>query len=278
MLSFILTFLLLVAVAWIVVAQISPATVHRFMDDICDFFIVRETTKWCHAVLAELQREDRLLIVNIGTASALVRNAELVAKNQLIIVGTDSDGENIKKARRATRYVGIVKQVVLHCKSIHDPQLHELFADAARFDAAYINGSLTEMSDPSRTLRATASMLKDGAKIYITETVQNTPSPVLQWAKPLLKRLTTVDFGKVTYWSDLQRIIDDVGMQVVGDVPVPGSIDTKAKTARIIALRPPLAQTPQQHPSVAESVASQSSTRGAEGPRLRVMGDSVGEE
>ena len=54
--------------------------------------------------------------------------------------------------------------------------------------------------------------------------------------KPLLRHLTTIDFGRLTYRSELDGIIKAAGMKVLEDVPVPGSIDTKAQTARLLVL------------------------------------------
>ena len=51
-----------------------------------------------------------------------------------------------------------------------------------------------------------------------------------------LRHLTTIDFGRLTYRSELDGIIKAAGMKVLEDVPVPGSIDTKAQTARLLVL------------------------------------------
>lgn len=264
------TVALLVTFGWILLVLLAPWAVHGVMADIYDLLIVRMTAKWYKAVLERLKPQDRLLDVGIGTASALAKNADLVLKNQLVIVGIDYEEEYIKKARMVSRYAGLVKQLVLHCKSIYDPQLQELFTGAASFDAAYFSGSLTLMPDPPGALQAAAAMLKEGGKIYITQTFQNHPSPVMERVKPLLKHLTTVDFGKLTYRWEVQRIIDDAGMEVLEDAPVPGSIDTKAQTARLIVVQLRSAKGAggeQGAPAGAGSAAE--APLSASGPRLR---------
>ena len=47
--------------------------------DIYDLLLARTTAKWYAAVLARVEPDSRLLDVGIGTATALVRNKELVS-------------------------------------------------------------------------------------------------------------------------------------------------------------------------------------------------------
>ena len=117
-----------------------------------------------------------------------------------------------------------------------------VFTGAARFDAVYFSGSLTLMPDPAAALKCAASMLTDGGLIYVTQTFQNRPSPIMERLKPILRRFTSVDFGRVVYYSQVQQIVSKAGMQILEDNPIPGSIDTPAQTARLLILKPALAK------------------------------------
>ena len=95
------------------------------------------------------------------------------------------------------------------------------------------------MPDPPAALRAATSMLKEGGHVFVTQTFQNQPSPFMERLKPLLRRITTIDFGRVTYHSEVKDIVTQAGMVIVEDTPVPDSIDNQMQTARLLVLQRP---------------------------------------
>ena len=122
-----------------------------------------------------------------------------------------------------------------HCAAIR-AQLSSLFSGDARFDAVYFSGSLTLMPDPPKALRIGASMLKDGGRVYITQTFQDRKSSWAEVVKPWLQTITTIDFGKVTYRTEMEAIISRAGLTILEDGPVAGSISTAWQTARMYVL------------------------------------------
>ena len=125
------------------------------------------------------------------------------------------------------------------CLSAHPkPGVRQVFTGAAKFDCAYFSGSLTLMPDPPAALKCAASMLTDDGLIYVTQTYQNKPSPVMERVKPLLRRFTSVDFGRLTYYKEVADIAAKAGMTILEDGPVPGSIDNARQTARLLVLKP----------------------------------------
>jgi hypothetical protein len=57
-------------------------------------------------------------------------------------------------------------------------------------------------------------------------------------AKPLLKHVTTIDFGKLTYEQDLLDILKKSGMKVLDNSIIEGSIDNAFQVARVVVLDP----------------------------------------
>ena len=101
------------------------------------------------------------------------------------------------------------------------------------------------MPDPPAALRAAADMCKPKGLVYVTQTFQNAPSPVMARLKPLLRHLTTIDFGRLTYRSELDGIIKAAGMRVesgegammcgVSYLRLVGSfIDTRRRRTRLV--------------------------------------------
>jgi hypothetical protein len=51
-------------------------------------------------------------------------------------------------------------------------------------------------------------------RVYFTQTFQLVRAPLLEWLKPLLAWLTTIDFGTVTYPEAFLRHVQDAGLAV----------------------------------------------------------------
>ena len=61
--------------------------------------------------------------------------------------------------------------------------------------------------DPPAALRHVRSLLVPDGRIYFTQTFEHTPSRAVETLKPLLRLLTTIDFGRVTYGADFRRAL-----------------------------------------------------------------------
>ena len=206
--------------------------------DIYDLLIIKMTKVWYRAVLTRCRGGDRMLDIGIGTATALVKNKDLIVSKRLVVVGIDYEDAYIKKAAKVIVDAGLGELCKVHCKSIYEPALRHVFSGAARFDCAYFSGSLTLMPDPVAALKCAAAMIVPDGVIYVTQTFQNRPSPIMERIKPLLRRFTSVDFGRVTYYQEVADIAQKAGMLIVEDGPIPGSIDNASQTARLIVLKP----------------------------------------
>ena len=58
------------------------------------------------------------------------------------------------------------------------------------------------------------TQLTDGGHVYFTQTFQERRSPFLEKAKPMLKKLTTIDFGTVTYEEDFRKTVAAGGLEI----------------------------------------------------------------
>jgi len=244
-----------------------------FAADVYDGVIVWMTAQWYAAVFDRLSRGDRVLDVGIGTATALVKNKATLLEKRLSVVGIDYEAAYVKKAEAVLRASDLWRAVPEgtegyrkgehYCRvlegSIYDSDLAKLCATDAgveggkdprdgsgsvpeelRFDAAYFSGSLTVMPDPPAALRAVVPLVKkNGGRIFITQTFNKKKSQLMTVVKPLLKYITTIDFGQLTTEEDLDRIIKGAGcFETVENKPIDGSMDNPMQTARLIILKP----------------------------------------
>eukprot|EP01062_Namystynia_karyoxenos_P073166 TRINITY_DN70004_c0_g1_i1.p1 TRINITY_DN70004_c0_g1~~TRINITY_DN70004_c0_g1_i1.p1 ORF type:complete len:255 (+),score=100.77 TRINITY_DN70004_c0_g1_i1:80-766(+) len=225
-----------VAVGAAVFIAIICVLIRVFSADVYDVIIVKMTERWYAAVLARLDDGARVLDVGIGTGSALCRHAKALKGRDMKFVGVDYDKAYVDKARSVARSTGVSDRLTLHCKSVYDNDLAAVVGSG--FDAAYFSGSFSLMPDPVGALRAVAPLLKPGGVIYITQTYQKVHTPLFGTLKPLLKYITTIDFGALTYEADIARILKESGMKVEHNAPIPGSVDNHFQVAKLIILKP----------------------------------------
>ncbi|MBX2796085.1 MAG: class I SAM-dependent methyltransferase [Myxococcales bacterium] len=174
---------------------------------IYDLAILPLTSRWYANVLERLEPGSALLDVGIGTGGALARNAELVQQRNLSVVGVDIDADYVERSRRTLSRAGLQDRVEVRLESIADH-------DGGPYDAVYFSASFMLLPAPAEILAEVAARLTEGGKVYFTQTFDDRPSPWMEWAKPLLKRVTTIDFGRVTYEADFRSTVQDAGLQI----------------------------------------------------------------
>ena len=221
----------------------------RFSAPLYDIVIVNMTARWYAAVLELLPPGSRVLDVGIGTASALARNRQAIHKKKLRIVGMDYDAPYIARAREVVAGARLGDVVALECCSIYEEGLGARLAklakaaaddddDGTKFDAVYFSGSLMVMPQPAEALRVAGALLRPGGKIYITQTLQRRYVPGLAQLKPLLFYLTTIDFGQLVYEGQLTELLEGVGMELLHDGAIAGSVDTPLQAAHLVVCKP----------------------------------------
>ena len=165
------------------------------------------TVGWYREVLKRLPRGARLLDVGIGTGGALARNAALVKARDLHIVGVDIDEVYLRRCRKLIIEAGLTRHVVPLHESVYDHR-------GGPYDAIYFSASFMLLPDPVGALRHAARMLSPGGRVYFTQTIHTKPAPVMEKVKPMLHRLTTIHFGRVTYEHELVEVVRRAGLRL----------------------------------------------------------------
>jgi len=166
------------------------------------------TSGWYQEVLDRMPRGSRMLDVGIGTAGALANNADVIQERDLQVVGIDIDPDYVRRARARVLKAGIADRVDVRLESVYT-------FESDPFDAVYFSASFMLLPDPVAALEHVIRQLVPGGKVYFTQTFQDKRSPVMEKVKPLLKTVTTVDFGGVTYERDFMDILEAAGAEVV---------------------------------------------------------------
>lgn len=172
---------------------------------IYDTLILGLTSRWYAEVLRRLPEGAALLDVGIGTAGALAANADLVERKDLRVTGIDIDGDYIARARRRLRDSLLADRVEVYRESVYDHQ-------GGPYDAVYFSASFMLLPEPERALRHCCALLNPGGRLFFTQTIQKRPDRFMEILKPMLKRITSIDFGRVTYEEDLKGQIRAAGL------------------------------------------------------------------
>ena len=156
--------------------------------------IVGMTAGWYRAVLERLPAGARLLDIGIGTGSALLANADVLVSRDLHVVGVDIDAAYIERCTAAIAARGLTDRIEARHESIYDHR-------GGPYDAAYFSASFMLLPDPLAALRHVTALLAPGGRLYFTQTFEHQPSRLVEVLKPLLRLVTTIDFGGYTGFS-----------------------------------------------------------------------------
>lgn len=174
---------------------------------IYDTLILRLTSRWYAAVLRRVPEGATLLDVGIGTAGALLANDDLVKRKSLRVVGIDIDADYVARARRRLRDSSLAGLAEVRLESVYDHQ-------GGPYDAVYFSGSFMLLPQPEQALRHCCALLNPGGRMFFTQTIQKQPARWMEILKPMLKRVTTIDFGRVTYEDDFRAQIQAAGLEL----------------------------------------------------------------
>jgi SAM-dependent methyltransferase len=172
-----------------------------------DSLIVSMTADWYRAVLAALPEHANVLDVGIGTGAALLAHASLLEQKDLRVVGVDVDADYVHRCISAVKAAGLSGRIEPRLESVYDHR-------GGPYDAAYFSGSFMLLPDPAAALRHVVSLVHESARIYFTQTFEHERSRMLELIKPVLRLVTTIDFGRVTYEADFQRVLADANVAV----------------------------------------------------------------
>ncbi|KCV71865.1 hypothetical protein H696_01277 [Fonticula alba] len=182
---------------------------------IYDAAIVWFTSEWYRTVLEKLPAKSSVLDVGVGTAAALLNNISIINERQLRIKGVDIDADYIARAQDLIRDKNASGLVNVEHMSIYD---YFLPPGGQRFDAVYFSGSFMLLPDPSAALlHVKANLLKEGGLLYFTQTFERRRSFLVETIKPLLRVITTIDFGRATYYDEFARQLSAAGFKITAE-------------------------------------------------------------
>lgn len=174
---------------------------------IYDTLILRLTSRWYAEVLRRVPEGAAMLDVGIGTAGALLANADLVKRKGLRVTGIDIDADYVAHAQRRLQDSPLGYRVEVRLESVYEHQ-------GGPYSAVYFSASFMILPDPEQALRNCCALLSPGGRIFFTQTIQQQRSRWMETLKPMLKRATSIDFGRVTYEDEFKGQILAAGLEL----------------------------------------------------------------
>ncbi|SHJ98362.1 Methyltransferase domain-containing protein [Pseudonocardia thermophila] len=187
---------------------VVPAGARAVRGWLYDTFVAGLTAQWYRVVLDRLPDGARMLDVGIGTGAALARCAETVERKDLHVVGLDIDPDYLQRCRRELARAGLAHRVKPLLQSVYDHA-------GGPYDAVYFSASLMLLPDPAGAIAHVARLLAPGGRVYATQTFHHRRSRLLEWGKPVLRHVTTIDFGHVTYEPEFRAAFAAAGVPLV---------------------------------------------------------------
>jgi len=173
-----------------------------------DRLISGMTTDWYREVLSRIPDGSRVLDVGIGTGAALAHSAATVVEKDLEVVGLDIDADYLGRCRKEVAKAGLAGRVTPLLASVYDH-------DDGPYDAVYFSASLMLLPDPVAAIAHVSRLLAPGGRLFATQTFHHKRSRLIEWGKPLLQHVTTIEFGRVTYEDEFRQAFSAAGAEIV---------------------------------------------------------------
>lgn len=160
----------------------------------------------------------------------MIKNKSIIIQKELKIDGVDYDVDYVKECQSHIRKDSLEDYITVYHKSILDYH-------GGPYDAIYFSGSLMILPNRLQALNHVKNMLTPSGKIYVTQTIEKNRSYFIELMKPLLKHITTIDFGNVTYEKDLLTAFKEANLKVQINKPISGTSMGDSRSFRLFVLK-----------------------------------------
>lgn len=181
----------------------------------------------------------------------MLRCRDLIESKDLKVIGIDIDSAYVEAGKMAVKEAGLADRIIIEKVDVYEGR-ESVFEQAKKLgvttpdlnggfvDVVYFSGSFSLLPDPVKALKLVSTLVRSkGDKqgtIYITQTFQRKTPLFLPYVKPLLKYVTTIDFGQLVQEEKVLHIYAESGLKLLEHAVIPGSIDTRFQAAYLSVL------------------------------------------
>lgn len=158
--------------------------------------VIRDATHRCYQnCLCRIADNSQILDVGIGNGVMLQRFHKTIRDRGLRITGIDINRCYVDHCSSLIRSFGLENRVCIH----QVPVEHYQPPRAKSFDVILFSMSFMLFAHQSMVLDRIKNWVKPGGRVLFFQTMFRDRNKWLEFIKPKLKYITTVDFGAVTY-------------------------------------------------------------------------------
>lgn len=176
--------------------------------------IVSDVTDGCYgSCLPVFPPAARVLDVGIGNGEMIRTYHALIRSKRLSITGLDVNRDYLAQCNRLIGSYALGE----HIHTELTPVEAYTPPEAGCFDRILFSMSFMLLDDPRLVLRRIRPWLAPGGQVVFVQTMFRHASRLLDFVKPRLKYVTTVDFGRAIYEQDFFALLRSEGLQVTHD-------------------------------------------------------------
>ena len=155
----------------------------------------------------------KVLDVGIGNGEMIKTYHALIRSKRLSITGLDVNRDYLAQCNRLIGAYSLQE----HIRTELTPVEEYAPAAAGCFDCILFSMSFMLLEDPRLVLRRIRPWLAPGGRMVFVQTMFRNGSRLLDFVKPRLKYVTTIDFGRAIYERDFLLLLRSEGLQITDD-------------------------------------------------------------
>lgn len=177
-------------------------------------WMIEEATHHCYQnCLNYFGQNASILDVGIGNGIMLKTYHPLIKSKRFKITGLDINKEYLNHCDCLIHNYGLEDYI----KICNQPVESYMPQGNSRFDFILFSMSFMLLPDQRGVLQRVKNWLKPNGQIVFFQTVYRMPFKLMEFIKPRLKYITTIDFGRVTYETEFFNTLKETDLSVLED-------------------------------------------------------------
>jgi len=156
---------------------------------------------------------SRILDVGIGNGIMVKNYHDLIKSKALRITGIDINNTYLSHCRQLIKVWGLEDNIQIRHASVEEYEPPEKKC----FDYILFSMSFMLFPDQQAVLDRVRGWLRPGGKVVFFQTMFKKKSLIMDFIKPRLKYVTSIDFGKVTYENEFFSLLDEKRISISED-------------------------------------------------------------
>ena len=176
--------------------------------------IIHTATNLCYKNCIEyFPNNSAILDVGIGNGVMIKNYHTLIKCKGLKITGIDVNTSYLNYCKRFIKTHQLENCIEIY----HEPVEAYEPLRKGYFDFILFSMSFMLFNDQQLVLDRIKDWLKPGGEIVFFQAMFKERSRLIEFIKPKLKYITTIDFGKVTYEKEFFALLDEKKLSILGD-------------------------------------------------------------